>query len=83
MSLDRDCVLAMLASYGERPVDAVDERIDSLDLAWLLYEIERRFAVPVRLGDADLARIVTVDDAVAVLGPVVGGTAALGAANHA
>lgn len=64
---DRDEVVAMLATYGNREPDQVHERIDSLELAWLLHRVEQRYGVALDLGDDDLARMSTVDGAVDVL----------------
>jgi hypothetical protein len=40
---DRADILEMLASYGERQPEQVPEAINSLELAWLLYQIEQRY----------------------------------------
>jgi acyl carrier protein len=40
---DRSDVLEMLASYGERQPEQVPETIDSLELVWLLHQIEQRY----------------------------------------
>ncbi|MFD1075285.1 hypothetical protein [Longispora fulva] len=57
----------MLASYGNRPVEAVAERIDSLELAWLVHQVEQRYDVELDLSDDSLGRMSTVDSAVDVL----------------
>jgi hypothetical protein len=64
---DRDEVVAMLATYGDREPDQVHERIDSLELAWLLHRVEQRYGMALDLGDDELARMSTVDGAVEVL----------------
>ena len=33
----------MLATYGDRRADQVPEAIDSLELAWLIHQIEQRY----------------------------------------
>lgn len=69
--MDRTEVIAMLASYGDRSPEQVRERIDSLELAWLLHQVEQRRAVTLDLDDDALARMTTVDGAVAVLAEVL------------
>jgi acyl carrier protein len=61
-------VIAMLATYGDRSVDAVRESIDSLELAWLVHQVEQRYGRVLELTDDELIRMSTVDGAVAVLG---------------
>jgi hypothetical protein len=39
--MKRDEVIAMLATYGDRSPEAVRERIDSLELAWLIHQVEQ------------------------------------------
>jgi hypothetical protein len=68
VSPDREDVVAMLATYGNREVGAVRERIDSLDLAWLVHQVEQRYSVTLDLSDDELARMSTVSGAVEVLG---------------
>jgi acyl carrier protein len=71
MAPDRDEILAMLATYGNREPAAVRERIDSLDLAWLVHQVEQRYELTLDLGDEQLARMSTVSGAVEVLGTVL------------
>jgi len=71
----RDDVVAMLASYGDRPAAAVRERIDSLELAWLIHQVEQRYGVAIDLDDDALARMATVTDAVEVLREVMAASA--------
>ena len=40
----RSDVVAMLATYGDRQPEQVPEAIDSLELAWLIHQIEQRTA---------------------------------------
>ncbi|ADB35074.1 hypothetical protein Kfla_6071 [Kribbella flavida DSM 17836] len=56
-----------LAGLGERP--AGSERIDSMELAWLVHQVEQRYGI--ELTDDQLERIRTIDDAVAVLAEVL------------
>lgn len=67
MSIDRADVIAMLATYQGRPTDASAETIDSLELVWLLHQVEQRDQVRLDLDDDELMRMTTVDGAVAVL----------------
>ena len=71
MTFARDDVVAMLATYGDRVPAAVPEDIDSLELAWLVHQVEQRYAVALDLSDEDLARMSTVDSAVDVLNRTV------------
>ena len=67
MAIDRESVLAMLATYQGRPAGAQAESIDSLELVWLLHQVEQRHSVRLDLDDDQLMRMNTVDGAVAVL----------------
>jgi hypothetical protein len=60
-------IIDWLAGLGERPPGA--ERIDSMELAWLVHQVEQRYGVV--LADEQLERISTVDEAVAVLAEVL------------
>ncbi|WP_040478668.1 hypothetical protein [Longispora albida] len=61
----------MLATYGNRTAADVRERIDSLELAWLIHQVEQRYGVELDLDDDVLARMSTVDNAVTALGEVL------------
>jgi hypothetical protein len=63
---ERSDVVAMLASYGEREPEQVPEAIDSLELAWLIHQIEQRYGV-LDVDDDMLARMSTVTGVLAVL----------------
>lgn len=58
----------MLATYGDRAPEQVRERIDSLELAWLVHQVEQRYGVSLDLEDEALIQMSTVDGAVKVLG---------------
>ena len=64
--LDRSDVVAMLATYGDRLPEQVPEAIDSLELAWLIHQVEQRYGV-LDVDDDALARMSTVTGAVGVL----------------
>lgn len=68
---DRDAVVAMLAGYGERSPEQVRERIDSLELAWLVHQVEQRHGRMLDLDDDVLVRMTTVTGAVEVLAEVL------------
>jgi acyl carrier protein len=57
----------MVASFGDRPVAEVGERIDSIQLAWLVHQVEQRYGVEIELDDAQFGRMNTVTGAVEVL----------------
>ncbi len=63
----RGDVLAMLASYGDRRPDQVPEHIDSMELAWLVHQVEQRYGCSLDSDDEALARMTTVSGAVLVL----------------
>jgi acyl carrier protein len=63
----REIVVAIVAARANVPEDSVPEQIDSLGVAWLLYEAERRFGISLDLDDELLARMSTVTGAVELL----------------
>jgi hypothetical protein len=64
---DRADVLVMLASYGDRKPEDVNEELGSLELTWLVAQAEQRYSVLLDLSDEMFARMGTVTGAVAVL----------------
>jgi hypothetical protein len=64
--LERSEVVAMLATYRDRRPDQVPEAIDSLELAWLIHQVEQRYGA-LDIDDDAIARMVTVTGAVDVL----------------
>jgi hypothetical protein len=62
----RSDVVAMLATYGDRQPEQVPETISSLELAWLLHQVEQRYG-PVDIDDEMYVRMATVTGAVEVL----------------
>jgi hypothetical protein len=56
----------MLATYGDRQPEQVPEAIDSLELAWLLHQIEQRYGA-LDIDDAMIARMSTVAGVIDVL----------------
>jgi acyl carrier protein len=67
----RDDVIAMLASYRDRPPEQVREKLDSLELAWLVHQVEQRYGVVLDLEDDVLARMSTITGAVEALGELL------------
>jgi len=64
---DRADVLAMLAGYGEREPDEVREELGSLEVTWLVAQVEQRYAVVLDLDDDAFAGMATVARAVDTL----------------
>jgi hypothetical protein len=56
----------MLATYGHRQPEEVPEAIDSLELAWLIHQVEQHYG-ELDLDDDMIARMSTVDGVVGVL----------------
>ena len=56
----------MLATYGDRRPEQVPEAIDSLELAWLIHQIEQRYGA-LDVDDETIARMSTVSGALDVL----------------
>jgi acyl carrier protein len=56
----------MLATYGDRQPEQIPETIDSLELAWLMHQIEQRYGA-LDVDDDMIARMSTVTGAVDVL----------------
>ncbi len=71
----REEIVAILARLGDRTPDEVTEGIGSLDLAWLISEVEQRYSVTLELSDEVLARMLTVPDAVTTLSQLLAGVA--------
>jgi acyl carrier protein len=64
----------LLARYRGATAESAgptDERIDSLELAWLLHQVEQRYGVELDLDDEQLARMSTVDNATEVFAEAV------------
>ena len=70
---NREEVVAMLASFGDRSPDEVAERIGSLELTWLITKIELKYGVTLDLSDEALAEMTTVSGTVAALREVLAG----------
>ena len=68
-------VVAILAAMGDRAPDEVGEEISSLELAWLVSQVEDRYHTTLELDDAALARMMTVSGAVATIHQMLEGAA--------
>ena len=56
----------MLATYGDRQPEQVPETIDSLELAWLMHQLEQRYG-ELDVDDDTIARMSTVTGVLDVL----------------
>ena len=63
----REEILLLLAGFGGRRPEQVPEAVDSMELAWLIHQIEQRYDTRLDLDDAALARMATVSGAAAVI----------------
>jgi len=70
--LDRADLVGMLSNLASRSRDPEAERLDSMEVAWLVHQVEQRYQVQLELEDEELARLHTLTDAVRVLGESVG-----------
>ncbi|MFV8129998.1 acyl carrier protein [Streptomyces syringium] len=70
-ALTKELLVEILAEYGEREADDIAERVDSLELAWLVHSLEERYGLELDLDDIQLARMTTLDAALDVLGEVL------------
>lgn len=66
-SPDRAELLAMLTAFGDRRPEQVPESIDSMELAWLIHQVEERYGRRIDLDDAALARITSITAAEQIL----------------
>ena len=64
---ERADLLTMLAAFGDRRPEQVPENIDSMELAWLIHQVEERYGRRIDLDDAALARMTSVSGAAQVL----------------
>jgi hypothetical protein len=60
-------ILLLLAGFGGRRPEQVPEALDSMELAWLIHQIEQRHNTRMDLDDAVLARMTTVSGVATVL----------------
>jgi acyl carrier protein len=69
----REEVVTILAKLGDRTPDEVTEQIGSLEVAWLISEVEQQYHVTLELSDEALAQMVTISGAVATLAGLLSG----------
>jgi len=69
----RSEVVAILAAMGNRAPDEVAEEIGSLELAWLVSELEERYETRLDLDDEALRQMMTVSGAVATIHQMLAG----------
>ena len=62
----REDVVEMLAAFGNRQPEQVPERIDSLELAWLIHQVEQRYGT-LDVDDDMLDRMTSVTAVLEVL----------------
>ena len=55
---ERAELVAMLAALGDRGPQQVPESIDSMELAWLIHQVEERYGRQIDLDDEAMARLV-------------------------
>jgi acyl carrier protein len=66
-------VIAVLAEMGDRATEDVTERIGSLELAWLVSQIEQRYDTTLELTDETVQQMATVTGAVITLRELLAG----------
>jgi len=59
---------------GDRVPDEVTEEIGSLEMAWLISQVEERYATTLELDDDALRQMTTVSGAVATIHQMLAGT---------
>jgi hypothetical protein len=66
-------VIAVLAAMGDRTPREVSERIGSLELAWLVSQVEERYDTTLELSDEAFQQMATVTGAVVTLAQLLPG----------
>jgi hypothetical protein len=66
-------VIAVLAALGDRATQDVTERIGSLELAWLVSQLEQRYDTTLELSDETFEQMGTVTGAVVTLRELLAG----------
>jgi acyl carrier protein len=67
-------VVAILATLGDRRVEEIGDQVSSLELTWLITQIEQRYDTTLELSDEVMAQMMTVTGAVTALRDILGGT---------
>ncbi|RLK54383.1 hypothetical protein [Actinokineospora cianjurensis] len=68
---DRAEVIGMLSGFGDRATGEVGETLDSLELTWLIAQVEQRYGVELELSDEVFSGMATVTGAVDTLARVL------------
>jgi acyl carrier protein len=66
-------ITELLASFRADTDRSGDEHIDSLELAWLLHQVEQRYGVELDLDDEQIVLMSTVADASRVFNEAIAG----------
>lgn len=69
----RSEIVAILAAMGGRAPDEVVEKIGSLELAWLVSQVEERYGRRLDLSDDALRQMTTISGAVAAIHQMLAG----------
>ena len=69
--LDRAQLVSMLAPLAHRSRDPEAERLDSMEVAWLVHQVEQRYQLRLDLDDDQLAKMRTITDAVRLFNEAV------------
>jgi hypothetical protein len=69
----RDDVVTMLAGFGDRRPDEVSEQLDSLELTWLITNVEQRYGLTLDLDDEELSQMKTITGALAMFQEALAG----------
>lgn len=70
---DRSDVVTMLAAFGQRTPEEVGEQIGSLELTWLITQVEVHYGVTLDLSDEEIDQMSTISGAVTALAEVLAG----------
>jgi acyl carrier protein len=66
-------VVAIIAMLNDREAADVTERIGSLELAWLVSQVEQRYGTTLELSDEAVQQMTTVTGAVVALRELLAG----------
>jgi len=67
----RDDIVAMIASLDGRSAQDVPDLIESMELAWLVHQVEQRYGVRLELDSGQYGRMTTISGAADVLREVI------------
>ena len=69
----RTDIVTMLAAFGQRTPEEVAEQIGSLELTWLITQVEVHYGVTLDLSDEEFDQMSTISGAVTALAEVLTG----------